>query len=60
MEIVKNGPNLLIFSVSNSIGELIFGTKYEQIWTIFDNFQNFGPFYFDDTEKVSPKFLICY
>ena len=59
LEIVKNTPILLTFDVSNSFGELISHTKYEQNWSIFDNFQNFGPFYFDDTEKPPPKFLIC-
>ena len=46
------------FGVSNAFDELIFHTKYEQNRSIFDNFQNFGPFYFVDTEKPPPKFLI--
>ena len=60
LEIVKSGLILLIFGVSKSFGELIFHTKYEQNWTIFDNLLNFGPFYFENTEIRYPEFLICY
>ena len=56
---VKNALILLIFGVSKYFGKLIFSTQYEQNRTIFDHFQNFRPFYFDNTEKVVPKFLIC-
>ena len=45
--------------MSNAFDELISHTKYEQNWSIFDDVQNFGPNYFDDTEKLPPKFLIC-
>ena len=58
LEIVKNGPILLIFGVKNQLTKRIVHTKYEQNRSIFDNFQNFGPFYFADTEKPPPKFLI--
>ena len=34
-------------------------TKYEQNRSTFDDAQNFGPFYFDNTEKGQSKFLIC-
>ena len=51
---------MLIFGVSNSFGELISHTKYEPNQSIFYDVQNFGPNYFDDTEKLGPKFLICY
>ena len=57
---VKNAPILLIFGVSNSFGELIFHTKYEQNRSIFDNVQKFGPNFFDYTEKPPPKIEICY
>ena len=60
MDIVKNAPIWLKFGVSNAFGELISHTKYEQNRSIFDDVQNFGPNYFDDTEKQGPKFLICY
>ena len=59
MEMVKNDPILLIFGVLNSFLELFLHTKYEQNWTIFELFQNFGPFYFDNMEKVPSKFLKC-
>ena len=57
----KNAPIWLKFGVMNSFHELFSHTKYEQNRGIFDLFENFGPNYFDDTEKRSPKFLIfCY
>ena len=59
LDLVKNAPIWLKFGVSNSFGELISHTKYEQNRSIFDDVQNFGPNYFDDTEKLPPKFLIC-
>ena len=59
-EIVSNGRIWLIFGVRNQLTKRIAHTKYEPNRTIFNNFQNFGPFYFDDTEKWRPKFLICY
>ena len=58
-DFVKNGPILLIFGVMKSFNELFSHTKYEQNRSIFDNVQNFGPFYFDNTEKQPSKFLIC-
>ena len=60
VQIFKNRPIWLKFGVSNSFLELISHTKYEQNRSIFDDVQNFGPNYFDDTEKLGPKFLICY
>ena len=42
-----------------SFSELLFHTKYEQNRSTFDDAQNFGPFYFDNTEKRQSKFLIC-
>ena len=60
MDLVKNAPIWLKFGVSNSIGELISHTKYEQNRSIFDNVQNFGPNYFDIVGKLNSKFLICY
>ena len=38
---------------------MLFHTKYEQNRSTFDDAQNFGPFYFDNTEKGQSKFLIC-
>ena len=61
IKMLKNAPILLKFGVMNSFNELFSHTKYEQNRSIFDLFENFGPNYFDDTEKPSPKFLIfCY
>ena len=61
LKIVKNAPILLIFGVIKSFHELFSHTKYEHNRSIFDNVQNFGPNFFDDTEKPNPKFLIlCY
>ena len=57
---VKNAPILLIFCVNKYFGKLILHTKYEQNRSIFDHFQNFGPFYFDNTKKRCFQFLICY
>ena len=45
--------------MSNSIGELISHTKYEQNRSIFDDVQNFGPNFFDNTEKRKLKIIIC-
>ena len=59
MEIVKNAPIVLIFGVRNQLTKRIAHTKYEQNRSIFDDVQNFGPNYFDNTEKRGPKFLIC-
>ena len=59
LEIVKNAPIWLIFGVSKQLRKRLFHTKFEQNWSIFDHFQNFGPNYFDDTEKPNPKFFIC-
>ena len=58
-DFVKNAPILLIFGVIKSFHELFSHTKYEHNRSIFDNVQNFGPNFFDDTEKRRPKFLIC-
>ena len=33
--------------------------KYQQNRSIFDDAQNFGPNFFDNTEKGQSKFLIC-
>ena len=60
-DFVKNAPILLIFGVIKPFDELFSHTKYEHNRSIFDNVQNFGPNYFDDTEKRYPRFLIsCY
>ena len=59
LDIVKNAPIWLKFGVSNAFDELISHNKYEQNRSIFDDVQNFGPNYFDDTEKHNPKILIC-
>ena len=55
----KNAPIWLKFGVMNPIHELFLHTKYEQNRSIFDLFENFGPNYFADTEKLPSKFLIC-
>ena len=55
---LKNAPILLKFGVMNSFLELFLHTKYELNRSIFDIFENFGPNYFDDTEKHPRKFLI--
>ena len=57
-DFIKNAPILLKFDMMNSFHELFLHTKYEQNRSIFDHFQNFGPNYFDDTEKHPRKFLI--
>ena len=59
LKIVKNASILLIFDVKKQFIKRIYHTKYEQNWSIFDNVQNFGPDFFDDTEKRPSKFLIC-
>ena len=59
LDIVKNAPILLIFGVWKRLKKRIHHTKYEQNWSMFDNVKNFGPYFFDDTEKVPSKFLIC-
>ena len=60
-DFTKNAPILLIFGVIKPFDELFLHTKYEHNRSIFDNAQNFGPNFFDHTEKPNPKFLIfCY
>ena len=51
LEMVKNALILLIFSVMNSFLESFLYTKYEQNRSTFDDAQNFGPNFFDNTEK---------
>ena len=60
LKIVKNASILLIFGVKKQLIKKIYHTKYEQNQSIFDNFQNFGPFYFDNKEIRYPKFLMWY
>ena len=42
-----------------SFSELLSHTKYEQNRSTFDDAQNFGPNYFDNTEKQQPQIEIC-
>ena len=58
-DFVKNGLILLIFGVMKSFDELFSHTKYEHNRSVFDNVKNFGPNFFDHTEKLYPKFFIC-
>ena len=59
LDLVENALIWLKFGVNNAFGELISHTKYEQNQSIFDDVKNFGPNFFDNTEKGQSKFLIC-
>ena len=58
-DFVKNALILLIFGVMNSFSVSLLHIKYEQNRSIFDDAQNFGPNFFDNTEKQKPKIKIC-
>ena len=57
LEMVKYAMIWLKFGVKKSFPELFWHTKYEPNRSIFANVQNFGPNYFDNTEKRIPKFF---
>ena len=47
------------FGEKKSFSKLLSHTKYEQNRSTFEDAQNFGPNFFDNTENQQPKIKIC-